>query len=133
MRMTRKKKFVAAGIIALTLAVANALFGGSASERAIRAFDQNLIDAWTANLGADPARFPRVDGFSVERRVPILVFTYYYGQSLVNRRDISCASRHSVVIWYGLGASLVWQDGLWFPDRTVNHERFAKTGFLHGR
>ncbi|HVE72227.1 MAG TPA: hypothetical protein VNI54_12730 [Thermoanaerobaculia bacterium] len=128
--MTKRKMAVVAGATLLALFVSNALAGGPASEQALRAFDQNLMDAWGAKVGADPRIFPRVDGFLVERRVPVALFTYYYGQVLVAGRESSCASRHSVVVWYGFGASLVWQDGLWFPDRTSTHQRFAETGML---
>ncbi len=109
---------------------ANALIGAPSSEAALRAFDQHLIDAWTTDKVADLRFSPKVDGFVVHRRVPLALFTYYHGQSTVDQREISCASRRSVVLWYGFGATLVWQDGMWFPDRPSVHRRFAETGLL---
>jgi hypothetical protein len=110
---------------------ANVLLGASSSEAALRAFDQHLFDAWTAKVAPNMRFSTKVGGFVVHRRVPVVLFTYYDGQSTVDQREISCASRRSVVLWYGVDATLVWQDGLWFPDRPTVHRRFAETGLLN--
>jgi hypothetical protein len=107
---------------------ANALAGGGPTEKALRDLDQRLLQAYADAHGSVPA--PRVDGFSVERRIPMPVFSYYEGQSLVAGAEVSCAARKSVVLWYGTGAAIVWQDGVWFPDRSRVVTRFVETGHL---
>jgi hypothetical protein len=118
-------------VLAVTVAhAANAVSGGPSAEQALQRFDQRLIDAWAARLPESSQPVPRVDGYVVERRVPLLLLSYYRGQSTVAGRELSCASRNSVVLWQGTDAVLVWQDGLWFPDRTAVHRRFATSGLL---
>jgi hypothetical protein len=110
---------------------ANAVSGGPSAEHVLRQFDQHLMDAWTARLPAISRQsVPRVDGYVVERRVPLPLLSYYRGQSTVAGNELSCASRNSVVAWYGTGSILVWQDGVWFPDRPEVHTRFATSGLL---
>ena len=117
-------------LLTLALFGANALFGGRSSEEALRQFDQNRLHAYYARLRVPQGDLPKVDGFVVEERIPLPGFSYYLGQSLVGGSRISCVSRRSVVLWYGPGAVLVWQDGLWLPDRPGAHQRFAVTGSL---
>jgi hypothetical protein len=118
-------------VLAIVLAGgANALSGGQSAERALQRFDQNLINAWAANLPRTGGLTPRVDGYLVERRVPLVVVSYYRGQSTVEKREISCATRDSILLWYGTDAVLLWQDGLWFPDREAVHRKFAETGLV---
>ena len=130
MRVTKRTVLVLASLSAI-LYGANFLLGAPSSEAALEAFDQHLIDAWTTKMAATRNFAPKVDGFVVHRRVPVLLFTYYDGQSTVHQREVSCASRRSVVLWYALDATLVWQDGLWFPDRSSVHQRYAETGLLN--
>lgn len=82
---------------ALTLFGANALFGGRRSEAALRSFDRHWFDATAGRWKIGPERL-MVDGFSVERRVPVFLLSYYERESLAHKREISCASRKSVVL-----------------------------------
>ena len=125
-RLTRALILLAA--LACLLA-ANWILGGPASENALRAFDQRLIDAFFGQRAGVPV--PQVNGFTVLRRLPLPAVSYYEGQSLVRGREISCAERRSVVLWYGVGAVLLWQDGLWLPDRESTARRYAETGHVH--
>ncbi len=90
---TGKRAVVALASLIAVMFGANALIGAPSSEAALRAFDQHLIDAWTTDKVADLRFSPKVDGFVVHRRVPLALFTYYHGQSTVDQREISCASR----------------------------------------
>jgi hypothetical protein len=129
MRASSRRRLVLLGAV-LALFAANALFGGSSSEKAIQTFDQHLSDAFADKAKIKRESVPRINGFDVERRIPIFVLSYYRGQSLMGGRGISCASPDSVVVWYSLGATMVWQDGLWFPDRQRVHQHYAATGLL---
>jgi len=115
------------GVLA-ALWLANGVAGGPPSEKALRRLDQRLLQAHSAALQNIPA--PRVNGFAVERRIPMPLFSYYEGQSLVAGTEVSCAARKSVVLWYGLGAVVAWQDGAWFPDRSRVVKRYVETGHL---
>jgi hypothetical protein len=111
------------------LFLANWLLGGAASEKALRDLDQHLLDAYASKLGSADEAW-RVNGFAVEQRIPLPVLSFYRGQSLVANREISCASRRSIVAWYGAGATVAWQNGVWFPNRAAVLQRFAVTGSL---
>jgi len=113
----------------LVLQAVTAQFGGPASEAALRAYDQHLFNAYFA--GRPDVAVPQVNGFAVTQRVPLPGVSYYEGLSLVDSQDISCATRRSLVVWYGPRATVIWQDGLWLPDRASVHSRYAETGHVH--
>lgn len=124
-----RKRAAMAGFAVGALLLANGLLGESAAERALQDFDQHVLDAWASKLHLPPGTM-KVNGFTTDWRIPLPGFSISRGQSLVARKELSCASRTSVVVWYGVGATVAWQEGVWFPDRTEVHQRVASSGHL---
>lgn len=105
----------------------NWAFGGGACEQALRDLEQHFLDAYSSKLGVAPSAY-RVGTYRVARRVALPGFSYYEGQPVVGGTDVSCADRTSIVVWYGIGATVAWHDRVWFPDRPAVWNRFASTG-----
>jgi hypothetical protein len=127
---------VAYTLLAIVLAWAATWgWGGPASEAALAALDQRRLDAYAAHLAARVDAPPRqqrpwiVAGVSVLERIPLPLLFYYRSQSLVEGSAISCGAPRSIVVWYGLNAVVLWQDGAWGPGRDAAVRRRATTGY----
>lgn len=126
--MTRRVALVAvAASLVAAFWASNWAFGGDACEQALRDLEQHFLDAYSAKLGVAPSAH-RVGAYRVARRVALPGFSYYEGQPVVGGTDVSCADRTSIVVWYGIGATVAWHDRVWFPDRPTVWKRFASTG-----
>ena len=90
------------------------LVGLPAARRSLLAFDRSLIRA--LEDGVDPPPEFRIERFVSKRWVVLPFLLYNEGQSYTQRGPISCnTEKKSLLLWYGLGAVLVWQDKEWFP------------------
>ena len=109
--------------------LANWAAGGRASEKALLDLDQRRVDAHATALGAGRPSAWKVQRLVVLRRIPLPGFSYYRGQSHVASGPISCGAPRSVVLWYGVGATVAWQDHEWFPGRQAVIDAEAKSGY----
>jgi len=95
--------------------------GAPATEQALAELDQRRLEA----LAKAP---PNIQTFVVERRMAFPGVWYYEGRSHTATGAISDHVHRSLVLWYGLGATVAWQDKEWFPGRSARMRRLAETG-----
>ena len=102
------------------------LMGAPAAERALAELDQHRLEAFFSKLAKTP---PDIQSFVVHRRMAFPGVWYYEGQSHTASSAVSDHVHKSLVLWYGLGATVAWQDKEWFPGRSARVGHLAGTGY----
>ena len=109
------------------------LLGPAAAERALLDLDRARLRAAAASWGV-PSESPMPPELTVERFValhhvtfPLLL--YYEGQSYTRNGPIADTVKPSLVVWYGVSATVVWQSKEWFPGRSSRIRQLAETGY----
>lgn len=98
--------FVASTCVALSLVTW--AWGGSASNAALHRLYQRYVDR-----GPVPGE---VEGVVEHRRVPLPLLQYYETQGTFDGgKPLGCPSQRSLVLWYGVGARVLWQEGHLLP------------------
>ncbi len=109
--------------------IATWLLGGPTAERALIALDQRRLEAYATHLKSELPRNWRIEGFIANRRIALPAVWYYEGCSRIAEGPISDHVRQSFVVWYGPGATVVLEDGLWFPGSAARIRTLAETGY----
>ena len=93
------------------------------------ALDQRRLEAYATHLKAElPPRW-KIDGFVSSRRFIFPAVWYYEGCGRTADGPISDHVRRSLVVWYGVGAIVAWEDNLWFPGSPARMRTLAETGY----
>ena len=91
--------------------------------------DQRRGDAIATHLRVPRPSTWTIARYAVQRRVPLPGVSYYEGQSHVAEGPVSDHVPRSIVLWYGFGAIVVWQDKLSFPGSVARMRSLAETGY----
>ena len=105
------------------------LAGAGRAEEALMELDQRRIDAHAARLAPSTPSEWKIVRYVVGRRVAWPGVWYYEGMSYTVDGPISDHTPRSLVLWYGVGATVAWQDKEWFPDRAARMRELAETGY----
>jgi hypothetical protein len=92
------------------------------------ALDQRRSEAFATYLKSElPSRW-KIDGFITNRRLAFPAVWYYEGCSRTADGPVSDHVRRSLVVWYGVGATVAWEDKEWFPGSAARLRTLAETG-----
>ncbi len=69
-----------------------------------------------------------VERFVPFHRVTLPFLLYYEGQSYTRKGPIADTVKPSLVAWYGISATVLWQGKEWFPGRRFRMRQVAETG-----
>jgi hypothetical protein len=84
---------------------------------------------WGVPLGAPLPPEMVIERFEMSHRVTLPLLLYCEGQSSTRSGYIADTVKPSLVLWYGLSATVVWQSKEWFPGRPSRIRQLAETGY----
>jgi hypothetical protein len=104
------------------------LVGASPAQRALADLDQHRLDAFFSRTARGQS-LPRIEAFVVDHGVALPAVWYYEGRSHTSAGAVSDHVHKSLVLWYGVGATVAWQDKEWFPGGAARMRSLAETGY----
>jgi hypothetical protein len=110
------------------------LLGVRAAERALLNLDQARVTAtavvrWGVPLGAPLPSELVIERFETTHWVALPLLVYCEGQSYTRNGPVADTIKPSLVLWYGVSASVIWQSKEWLPGRSSRIQQLAETGY----
>jgi hypothetical protein len=109
------------------------LLGARAAERALMELDQVRLGVaaarWGAPVGAPLPPELLIEGFETTHRLTLPLLVYCEGQSFTRSGPIADTVKPSLVLWYGVSATVLWQSKEWLPGRRSRIRQLAETGY----
>ena len=115
------------GAVACVLWSVTWLVGAPSTLRALGDLDQQRLDALFSKVATSQSP-PRIERFVVEYGMALPAVWYYEGQSRTSAGAVSDHVHRSLVLWYGVGSSVVWQDKEWLPGSAAKMRHLAEAG-----
>jgi hypothetical protein len=70
-----------------------------------------------------------VQGFHTAHRLVLPMAIHCEGESYTQDGPVTDSVKRSVVLWYGVSSTVVWQGHEWFPGRPARVRELAETGY----